>query len=180
MDLFEDIKNLSEARDLLAMIQNDPKTICEQYWIEMDDMYAVEEEVTARINAIEEKDIKRYVEYKLSIVNDAEMRKAWIKLEIERLQKLLDTVERDWEKAKKSIDWIMKATKTEKLETSLNNLSYRKSESVSILDEALIPEEYRKEKVTKSIDKVSIKEAIKSWKDVAGASIQENMNLQIK
>jgi hypothetical protein len=42
----------------------------------MDDIYAVEEEVTARINAIEEKDIKRYVEYKLSIVNDAEMRKA--------------------------------------------------------------------------------------------------------
>jgi hypothetical protein len=74
----------------------------------------------------------------------------------------------------------MKATKTEKLETSLNNLSYRKSESVSILDEASIPEEYWKEKVTKTIDKVSIKDAIKSGKDVAGASIQENMNLQIK
>ena len=147
MDLFEDIKNLSEARDLLAMIQNDPQTICEQYWIEMDDMYAVEEEVTARINAIEEKDIKKFCEYKL---------------------------------AKKSVDWIMRATKTEKLETSLNNLSYRKSESVSILDEALIPEEYRKEKVTKTIDKVSIKDAIKSGKDVAGASIEEKQNLQIK
>lgn len=180
MDLFEDIKNLSEARDLLAMIQNDPKTICEQYWIEMDDMYAVEEEVTARINAIEEKDIKKFCEYKLAIVNDAEMRKAWIKQEIERLQKLMEKVDKEWEKAKKSIDWIMKATKTEKLETSLNNLSYRKSESVSILDEALIPEEYWKEKVTKTIDKVSIKDAIKSGKDVAGASIQENMNLQIK
>jgi hypothetical protein len=34
--------------------------------------------------------------------------------------------------------------------------------------------------VTKSIDKVSIKEAIKSWKDVAGASIEEKQNLQIK
>jgi hypothetical protein len=31
MDLFEDIKNLSEARDLLAMIQNQPQVICEQY-----------------------------------------------------------------------------------------------------------------------------------------------------
>ena len=180
MDLFEDIKNLSEARDLLAVIQNQPQLICEQYWIEMDDIIAVEEEVTARINAIEDKDIKRFCEYKLAVFNDAEMRKAWIKQEIERLQKLMEKVDKEWENAKKSVDWIMKATKTQKLETSLNNLSYRKSESVSILDEALIPEEYWKEKVTKTIDKVSIKDAIKSGKDVAGASIQENMNLQIK
>ena len=146
----------------------------------VSDIYLVEEEITQRINAIEEKDIKKFVEYKLAIVNDWEMRKAWIEQEIKRLQDLLDLVNRNTEKAKKSIDWIMKATGTEKMETALNNLSYRKSESVSILDEALIPEEYWKEKVTKSIDKIWIKEAIKSWKDVAGASIQTNMNLQIK
>jgi len=85
-----------------------------------------------------------------------------MKAEVQRLESLIEKTEKTKEKAVKSVDWILKATGTEKLETSLNNLSYRKSESVSILDEALIPEEYRKEKVTKSIDKVSIKEAIKS------------------
>lgn len=180
MDLFETIKDIQEARDLLAKIQNEPEVVCERYWIEKDDLVLVEEELTNRINAIEENDVKNYCEWKLKIINELTSRIVWMKSEVERLESLIEKTEKTKEKAVKSVDWILKATGTEKLDTSLNSLSYRKSESVSVLDEALIPEEYWKEKVTKTIDKVWIKEAIKSWKDVAGASIQTNMNLQIK
>lgn len=180
MDLFETIKDLQEANQLLVMVQNEPQKVCDEYWIDMDDIYAVEMELTDRINALEDKDIKGFCESKLKQVNYSNSRIEWIKSEIARLQALLETEEKHLDKAKNSIDWIMKATGTDKLETSLNNLSYRKSESVSILDENSIPAEYWKEKVTKSIDKVGIKEAIKSWKEVAWASIQTNMNLQIK
>lgn len=180
MDLFETIKDLQEANQLLAMVQNEPQKVCDEYWIDMDDIYSVEEELIERINALEDKDIKWFCESKLKQVNYSNSRIEWIKSEIERLQKLQETEEKHLEKAKKSIDWIMKATWTEKLETALNNLSYRKSESVSILDENSIPEEYWKVKEVRSIDKIMIKEAIKSWKDVIGASIETKQNLQIK
>jgi sulfur carrier protein ThiS len=162
------------------MVQNEPQKVCDEYWIDIDDIYSVEEELIERINALEDKDIKWFCESKLKQVNYSNSRIEWIKSEIERLQKLQETEEKHLEKAKKSIDWIMKATWTEKLETALNNLSYRKSESVSILDENSIPEEYWKVKEVRSIDKIMIKEAIKSWKDVIGASIETKQNLQIK
>ena len=180
MDLFETIKDLKEANDFLAMVQNEPQKICEEYWIDMDDIYSVEEELTQRINALEEKDIKGFCESKLKQINYSNARIEWIQSEIKRLQWLLETEEKHLDKAKKSIDWIMKTSWTEKLETSLNNLSYRKSESVVILDENIIPAEYWKVKEVKSIDKIQIKEMIKSWKEIAGASIQTNLNLQIK
>ena len=66
------------------------------------------------------------------------------------------------------------------METDLNKLSFRKSESVSIFDEEAIPSEYKKEVVSVSIDKTEIKKAIKEWKEIPGATITEKQNLQIK
>ena len=129
MDLFETIKDLAEANQLLAMVQNEPQKVCDEYWIDMDDIYSVEEELNARITALEDKDIKWFCESKLWHINYSNQRIQWIKTEIARLQNIVDIEEKRLEKAKNSIDWIMKATGTEKLETSLNNLSYRKSEA---------------------------------------------------
>lgn len=56
----------------------------------------------------------------------------------------------------------------------------RKSESVEIFDEAQLPKEYLKEKITTAPDKTAIKIAIKAGKDVAGARIVENRNLSVK
>ena len=58
--------------------------------------------------------------------------------------------------------------------------SFRKSEAVDILDESAIPSEYLKTKTEISPDKTAIKKAIKAGKEVAGAVVKENMNLQIK
>jgi hypothetical protein len=57
-------------------------------------------------------------------------------------------------------------------------LSFRRSEQVVIDDENAVPEAFRK--VTWTLDKTAIKEAIKQGEDIEGATIVENMNLQIK
>lgn len=180
MDLFETIKDLQEANQLLAMVQNEPQKVCDEYWIDMDDIYSVEEELIDRINALEDKDIKGFCESKLKIINTANQRIEWIKSEIARLQAILEKEEKKLDKARNGIDWIMTQTGTQKLETSLNNLSYRKSESVVITDEQAIVDEYWKVKEVKTIDKMKIKETIKSWLDVIGAKLEIKQNLQIK
>ena len=47
------------------------------------------------------------------------------------------------------------------METELNKLSYRKSESVEFVDEALIPEKFKVIKETTNISKTEIKNALK-------------------
>jgi len=59
-------------------------------------------------------------------------------------------------------------------------LSLRKSKQVEILDADVIPESYRVVKTTETINKTEIKKAIESGLTVAGATIKENQNLQIK
>lgn len=59
-------------------------------------------------------------------------------------------------------------------------LSLRKSKSVEIINSELIPEAYRTIKTTEMINKTEIKKAIESGLTVAGATIKENQNLQIK
>lgn len=76
-------------------------------------------------------------------------------------------------------DMMNRAGKT-KVETDDVRISFRKSESVDILDESLIPQEYLNEKLTITPDKVEIKKAIKNGQDIAGAILIENQNLQIK
>jgi hypothetical protein len=56
----------------------------------------------------------------------------------------------------------------------------RNSKATEVYDESAIPSEYLVEKTTYAPDKNAIKEAIESGKEVAGARIIINHNLQIK
>lgn len=58
--------------------------------------------------------------------------------------------------------------------------SFRKSKAIEILDEAQIPAEFMRERVTVVPDKTAIRKAIESGREVAGAKIEERQNLQIK
>ena len=85
-------------------------------------------------------------------------------LSVESIKRLTDLKKEKQNKAEKIenwIDYLLKAFQIEKMETDLNKLSFRKSESVSIFDEEAIPSEYKKEVVSVSIDKTEIKKAIK-------------------
>lgn len=67
-----------------------------------------------------------------------------------------------------------------KLELPHSKISYRKSDSVEITNFDLLPSMYIKKKVEESPDKVAIKDAIKNGKNVSGAKITTNYNIQIK
>ena len=58
--------------------------------------------------------------------------------------------------------------------------SFRKSKAVDVFDEAQIPAEFMRERITVVPDKTAIKKAIESGQEVAGAKIEERLNLQIK
>lgn len=66
----------------------------------------------------------------------------------------------------------------EKFEYAIGKISWRKSESVRIVDETAIPEEFIK--IERSPKKKDIKDAIKKGFAVTGAEIEENQNIQIK
>lgn len=68
----------------------------------------------------------------------------------------------------------------EKFETAKCKISWRKSESVEILDEEKIPEEYLKTETIKKVHKKAIKEALKAGGEVPGAELREKNNLTIK
>ena len=72
------------------------------------------------------------------------------------------------------------ALQGEKFRTDKVEMSFRKSESVHITDEYLIPDEYKVCTVVKKPDKKVIKDAIKSGKDIMGAELIEKQNIQIK
>ena len=67
-----------------------------------------------------------------------------------------------------------------KLELPHSKISYRKSDSVEVTDIDKLPEEYIKTKIEKNPDKVAIKNAIKDGKEINGAKIVTNYNIQIK
>ena len=59
------------------------------------------------------------------------------------------------------------------------NVSFRKSESLEISEDAIIPDEFLKYKEP-DVDKVALKAAVKSGAYVVGVDIVENLNIQIK
>ena len=67
-----------------------------------------------------------------------------------------------------------------KMETPKVKLSYRKSESVNILDLDSVPKKFIKKKVEVSADKTEIKKALKEGVKIKGAELTTNYNMQVK
>lgn len=66
------------------------------------------------------------------------------------------------------------------LETPRNKLSFRKSTSVVISDERIVPIKYIKTVVTEKVDKKAISDALKKGELIEGCYLLESNNLQIK
>jgi hypothetical protein len=100
--------------------------------------------------------------------------------EIDRLKALKQARVNAVDRLKQNISEAMKIYGIEKIETPILKISFRKSESVEIDNDRLIPGEYWVEKTTATISKTAIKTAIQEGKDVPGASMKTNQNIQIK
>jgi hypothetical protein len=83
-------------------------------------------------------------------------------------------------KAEQLKEWLAKVLSGEKFSTGKCAISFRRSESVDIVDEAIIPQEMMAQAVVFRPDKKAIKELLKEGKDVPGCRLVESMNTQIK
>jgi hypothetical protein len=67
-----------------------------------------------------------------------------------------------------------------KFESSRNRITWRQSDEVRILDETVIPDKYKTEKIEVNISKTDIKKAIKNGLAISGAELIYKNNIQIK
>lgn len=87
------------------------------------------------------------------------------------------------QKAKGEVDglktWLSYALSGQKFETVKAKVTFRKSESVEIEDENILPAEYLKTVTKQEPDITAIREALKAGKSVTGARLEERFNPQI-
>lgn len=113
------------------------------------------------------------------IVRDLETDCDIIDKEIERLRKFKSARVKTIEKLSERLSEAMILFGVEKIESPTIKISFRKSESVEV-DDVLISEKYCKVKTTITPDKVLIKEELKKGTIILGATLKQNLNLQIK
>lgn len=101
-----------------------------------------------------------------------------IDIEIKRLQELKKKRSNFTQSLKDRLKNAMQAMELTEIKTALNKINFRKSESVEIIDESILPNNVLI--YEPKIDKKKIKEIIKNGGQVFGAKIVENQNLQIK
>ena len=110
------------------------------------------------------------------------------------LQTMIDGIEKETQRLndyKKSLTTGIEGLKTNlansmlainktKFKTEHFQFSFRKSETVEILDQSLIPADYINVKTTETANKTEIKKALKNGCIIEGVILKENQNLQIK
>lgn len=177
MSIKETINNLSDAMLLMEQLENpeylEANGIAPE---EIEDLKAYAQELVAKSQS----EAKPFIEWRLKQRQDSMIFSDGLDMEIRRLMELKGSHDKKIASIDKQIDYLLKLFKIEKMQTEINELSYRKSEAVILTNEELIPAEYKKEKLTISVDKMEIKKAIKAWTEVPGAEIETRNNLQIK
>ena len=103
-----------------------------------------------------------------------------IKAEIEKLKAKKERAEKSIDRLKSALLAYMNVVGKDRERAGVFNISIRESEAVNITDESKLPPEYITTKTTTAPDKKAIKAAIKDGKEVAGAEIIKNRNVQIK
>ena len=117
----------------------------------------------------------------IAVVRNLESNIAAIDTEIKRLQELKKKKQNNISRLKEYTKECMEIRGVKKLETSLGNISIRKTPpSVNVLDENLIPLEYIETKQVMSIDKKLILGDLKDGLVIPGVEIKQGTSLTIK
>lgn len=101
------------------------------------------------------------------------------KSEKQRFSEKQARAENNIKRMKKSLLNFLNASGQKRMNAGLFIVSKSDSQSVNIIDESIIPEEFLKPQPPK-VDKAAIKNAIKNGFDVIGAEIIVNENVRIK
>ena len=176
-EIMENFKSLENAEEIINNI-DDPEWR-QANWIQDGEIELfkgiMKDEITKNYKDLDE--YMNKVSYKRQ---EIAMKLVWLEDERVRIQALEESKEKELKRMDNFINFLMQSFWKDKLETNIYKISYRKSESVEIINEQAIPKEFMKEKTTIAPDKTAIKEAIKNWKEVPWATIITKQNLQIK
>ncbi len=115
----------------------------------------------------------------LKYLNNIQADLEQIKIEKQRLDKVKKSKESKYNRLADYIISVMTSLDKAKIETDIGNYALRKSSKVEVIDEKLIPEEYFNIKIEKTVDKISLKEILKS-KDIPGVKLSMGFNLNIQ
>ena len=115
----------------------------------------------------------------LKYLNNIQADLEQIKIEKQRLDKVKKSKESKYNRLADYIISVMTSLDKAKIETEIGNYALRKSSKVEVIDEKLIPEEYFNIKIEKTVDKISLKEILKS-KDIPGVKLSMGFNLNIQ
>ena len=117
----------------------------------------------------------------IAVIRNEESDIEALKAEIKRLQDLKKSKENRIENLKKYTKECLEDANIKKVSTSLGNMTVRKNPpAVDVLDESLIPNEYKKEVVEIKLDKKAILADLKEGVVVEGAVLKNSTSLMIK
>lgn len=98
--------------------------------------------------------------------------------EMKRIKEIADRKKNAMERLKKSLQEFMIGNEIDKFESVKVKLSFRKSQSLEIEEDAIIPEDLMR--VKKEPDKTAIKEFIVNGGELQGVHLLDKKNIQIK
>lgn len=111
------------------------------------------------------------------IIKNREVLINGLKDEKRRITERLAVLERENDGTKRFLDGILQG---QKFETPKVRMIYRKSTSVDISDEAKVPDEFVTVVEERKCDKLAIRKALQSGKEVRGCELIERNNLTVK
>ena len=116
----------------------------------------------------------------IKVIRQQESDIEMVEAEIERLKAVKERMKKGVEGFKSYIKHNMLQMEVKKIETPLGSLSLRQTTATDVYDESALPKEFLKEKITYTPSKTDIKKALQEGKEVAGARLVVNTNLNIK
>lgn len=102
------------------------------------------------------------------------------KAESDRLKKLAESDNKKVERLKEYLSRSMVASGNLNFDSERTHISFRKSESVLIPDESVIPKKWMAKKIEYKPDKKAISAFLKGGGKVKGATLETKQNIQIK
>jgi len=103
-----------------------------------------------------------------------------LKAEMDRLNERKKAIDMNVSRMKENLSEALLLSERTKFKTDHFSFSFRKSETVNIIDQSLIATDYIKIKTTAVADKAEIKKALKNGVLIDGVTLVKKQNLQIK
>lgn len=148
---------------------------------EISEIEDIDAEQVEQIKAVIKAEIDKKSSGIVALVRNLEGDVDTIKAEIDRLNNLKKVKENRINNIKNYTKEYLEEVGIKKVSTSLGNISIRKTPgAVEILDEDLIPTEYKSEVVTVKVDKKAILAELKEGVVIQGVNLKTGTSLSIK